>query len=207
MRQPMTLLDRYCRKRSVSMLTKVGSPIPFVPGDPFFQTTPNANDEHVRAFCDCLGGVKGSYVSVAPARWAEAGMCRQNVTEQDRPARRSSRPRLGDLGEQASSDGRIPCRLGLSRRRDDRHHARCGRRGPGPFRGRRAIRRGLRLEQAPSEPGHAHDRSGGPRHGVARHRRASPLQRAYEERRAAKKRLGTRRPSCRYRISRSQWTN
>lgn len=53
----------------------------YPPHDPFFQTTPGANDETVAAFCMDLGVPDAEFVEVRPARGAELGMCQRNVTE------------------------------------------------------------------------------------------------------------------------------
>jgi hypothetical protein len=53
----------------------------YQPADPFFQTTPDAIDRAVAAFCMDLGVSNAEFVEVRPAPGAELGMCQRNVTE------------------------------------------------------------------------------------------------------------------------------
>ncbi|SPP92843.1 hypothetical protein [Bradyrhizobium vignae] len=62
-------------------LTDVGARVPFTRGDPFFQTTPDAFDAHVKAFARKLGDLPVSFVSVRPLPEAETGFCHRNVAE------------------------------------------------------------------------------------------------------------------------------
>ena len=63
-------------------MMKVGHRAAYACGDPLFQTTPSAIDAHVETFCFELGGLKAGYVPVLPAPGSENGFCHRNVTEQ-----------------------------------------------------------------------------------------------------------------------------
>lgn len=60
----------------------VGERVPYDRGDPFFQTTPAGIDKNVGGFGHQLGGLIPAYVPVRPAPWAENGMCQLNVAAQ-----------------------------------------------------------------------------------------------------------------------------
>jgi hypothetical protein len=74
-------------------LTPVGSRVPFERQNPFFQTTPGAIDVQVAAFCLQLGGLQADFVPVLPAPTADSGMCLRNVEEH--VARHGGRRALG----------------------------------------------------------------------------------------------------------------
>ncbi|MET4260013.1 hypothetical protein ABIC09_004973 [Bradyrhizobium sp. S3.12.5] len=60
-------------------LVKVGAYRGYLPADPFFQSTPDAIDDHVDAFCKELGVSNAEFVDVRPSPGAELGMCQRNV--------------------------------------------------------------------------------------------------------------------------------